>query len=73
MIPHSTGKTGAATEIELSGFEKGNEYVITNRITTAPDGLVFERSIRRAANGVLGEVEKSTVWDSNPHAGIVRH
>lgn len=44
MIPHSTGKTGATTEIELTGFEKGNKYMITNRITTAPDGLVFERS-----------------------------
>lgn len=44
LTSHSTDKTGRTTEVELSGFEKGNEYVITNRITTAPDGLVFERS-----------------------------
>ncbi len=44
LASHSTGSTPTTTEIELSGFLKGHEYVITNRIVTAPDGLVFERS-----------------------------
>ena len=44
LLSHSTGKTDYTSEIELSGFVKGNEYIITNRIVTDPDELVFERS-----------------------------
>ena len=44
LLSHSTGRTDDTTEIELSGFVQGEEYIITNRIVTEPDELVFERS-----------------------------